>query len=82
MRKVMKYNANKLPLWRYNYLYLHAGGGRGIYNYLCNQCLTPLMLWVGISIRARCTTLCDNVCQWLATGRWFSPGPRVSSTNC
>jgi hypothetical protein len=24
------------------------------------------------------TTLCDTVCQWLATGRWFSP---VSSTN-
>jgi hypothetical protein len=21
------------------------------------------------------------VCQWLATGRWFSPGPSVSSTN-
>ena len=20
------------------------------------------------------TTLCDKVCQWLATGRWFSPG--------
>jgi hypothetical protein len=20
------------------------------------------------------TTLCDEVCQWLATGRWFSPG--------
>jgi hypothetical protein len=19
------------------------------------------------------TTLCDKVCQWLATGRWFSP---------
>ena len=39
------------------------------------------MLWVRISIRARCTTLCDKVCQWLATGRWFSPGPPVSSTN-
>jgi hypothetical protein len=26
-------------------------------------------------------TLCDNVCQWLATNRWFSPGPPVSSTN-
>ena len=26
-------------------------------------------------------TLCDNVCQWLATSRWFSPGPPVSSTN-
>jgi hypothetical protein len=25
--------------------------------------------------------LCDKVCQWLATGRWFSPGPPVSSTN-
>ena len=22
-----------------------------------------------------------NVCQWLATGRWFSPGTPVSSTN-
>ena len=27
------------------------------------------------------TILCDKVCQWLATGRWFSPGPPVSSTN-
>ena len=27
------------------------------------------------------TSLCDKVCQWLATGRWFSPGPPVSSTN-
>ena len=43
--------------------------------------LSPLMLWIQISIRRRCTTLCDKVCQWLATGRWFSPGPPVSSTN-
>ena len=34
-----------------------------------------------ILIRARCTTLCDNVCQWLATGRWFSLGSPVSSIN-
>jgi hypothetical protein len=27
------------------------------------------------------TTMCDKVCQWLATGRWFSPGTPVSSTN-
>jgi hypothetical protein len=27
------------------------------------------------------TILCDKVCQWLATGRWFSPGTAVSSTN-
>ena len=38
-----------------------------------------LGLW--IPIRVRCTTLCDNVCQWLATGRWFSTGPPDSSTN-
>ena len=50
-------------------------------NYLCHQCLSPLMLWVRISIRPRCTRLCDNVCQWLATGRRFSPIPSVSSTN-
>jgi hypothetical protein len=38
-----------------------------------------LMLWVRILFRARCTTLCDKVCLWLAAGRWFSPGPPVSS---
>jgi hypothetical protein len=27
------------------------------------------------------TTICDKVCQWLAAGRWFSPGTPVSSTN-
>ena len=41
----------------------------------------PLVLWVRIPIRARCATLCDKVCQWHAAGRWFSPGPPVSSTN-
>ena len=27
------------------------------------------------------TTLCDNVCQWLAAGQWFSLGTPFSSTN-
>jgi hypothetical protein len=27
------------------------------------------------------TTLCDKVCQGLATGQWFSLGNLVSSTN-
>jgi hypothetical protein len=44
-----------------------------IYTYLCNQCLSPLMLWVRISIRARCATLCDKICQWLSTGWCFLP---------
>ena len=55
--------------------------GRWIYYCICNQCLSPLMLWVRISIRTRCTTLCDKVCQWLATGRWFSLCPLISSNN-
>ena len=62
------------PLWSWSY-------DSWIYNYLCNQWLSPLMLWVRISIRARCTTLCNKVCQWLLTGRWFSSGPPVSSNN-
>jgi len=26
-------------------------------------------------------TLCDKICQWLATDQWFSPGNPVYSTN-
>ena len=52
------------PSWPWSY-------GSWIYNYLSNQCLSPLMLWVWISVRAR----------WPATARWFSLGPSVSSTN-
>ena len=54
--------------------------GSWIYYYLCNQCLSQLSCefehrsWWGVLN----TTLCDQVCQWLATGHWFSP---VSSTN-
>jgi hypothetical protein len=41
------------------------------------------MLWVWIPLRRGVlnTKLCDKVCQWLATGRWFSPCTLVSSTN-
>ena len=52
------------PSWPWSY-------GSWIYNYLCNQCLSPLMLWVRISIWVRCTTLCDKVCQsdlWQVSG--------------
>ena len=54
-----------------------------IYNFLCNRCLSLLTLWIGIPIRwgVLDTTLCDKVCQLLATGRWFSPVTPVFSTN-
>ena len=40
-------------------------------------------MWVRIPLSrgAHDTTLCDKVCQWPATGWWFSPGTPVSSTN-
>ena len=74
MNSCCKPQTSQGPSWPWSY-------GSWIYNYLCNQCLSPLMLRVRISIRARCTTICDKVCQWLATGQWFSPGPPISSTS-
>jgi hypothetical protein len=50
---------------------------------ICNQCLSPLTMWVRITLRRGVldTTLCDKVYQWLAAGRWFSLGTPVSFTN-
>ena len=64
------------PSWSWLY-------GIWIYNYLCNQCLIPLKLWIWIPLRwgVLDTILCDKVCQWLAADWWFSPGTPVSSTN-
>ena len=64
------------PSWSLSY-------GSCIYNYLCNQCLSPPTLWVRIPLGWGIldTTLCDLVRQWLATGRCFSLGNPVSSTN-
>ena len=64
------------PSWSWWY-------GNWIYSNLCNQCLSPLKLWNRNQLRRGVldTTLCDEVCQWLAAGRWFSPGTPVSSTN-
>jgi hypothetical protein len=67
---------NELPSWSRSY-------GSWIYVYLCNQCISPLTLLVRTPLRQGVldTTLCDKVCQWLATGRWFSPGTHVFSIN-
>jgi len=53
-------NINKEgPSWSRSY-------GSWIYNSLCNQCLSPLTLWVLIPLRRGVldATLCDKVCQW------------------
>jgi hypothetical protein len=54
---------SKGPSWSYAH-------GSWIYNYLCNQCLSPLMLWVRISLRRGVldTTVSDKVCLgWMET---------------
>jgi hypothetical protein len=40
-----------------------------VYNYLFIRCEFEYRLWRDVPV----TTLCDKVCQWLTTGRWFSP---------
>jgi hypothetical protein len=63
------------PSWSWSY-------GSWIYNYLCNQCLSPITLWVRIPLRwgVLDTTVCHKVCQWFATNWSFSPVTPVSST--
>ena len=69
LKKILFY---KEPSWS-------SSLGSWIYNYLCNQCQSQLTLWDRILLRRGVldTTLCDQV----ATGRWFSPGTPISSTN-
>ena len=75
--KILNWTQNSVTQsWTWSY-------GSWIYNYICNQFLSPLNLWVRIPLRRGVldTTLCDEICQWLAAGRLFSLGTRVSSTN-
>ena len=84
-------NNNKAVIYVDLYLYLRIVEGPSwswLYgscksNYLFNQCLSPLKLWVRTPLRrgVHDTTVCDQVCQLLATDRWFSSGTPVSSTN-
>jgi hypothetical protein len=45
--------------------------GSWICNYLCNQCLSHLTLWVRILFMQGVldSTLCDKICQWLTCNR-------------
>jgi hypothetical protein len=54
-----------------------------VYNYLCNECPSPITLWVRIPIKQGVfyTTLCEKVFQWLVAGRWFSPGTSTKKTD-
>ena len=64
----------KGPSWSWSY-------GNWIYNYLCNQCLSPLKFESRVLQGVLDTTLCDKVCRWLEVDRWFSTGTPISSAN-
>jgi hypothetical protein len=67
---VQKYNPILIHSNWPSYTNLSWTYGSWIYNYQCNQCLSPIKLWVRILLRwGVLNTLCDKVCQWLATGR-------------
>ena len=68
-------NTHEGPSWSWSY-------GSWIYNcaisaYHHYGCEFVACSWRGVLD----ATLCDEVCQWLAAGWWFSPGSPVSSTN-
>jgi hypothetical protein len=71
-----KFEGSRDQSWSWSY-------SSWIYNYLCNQCLSPQKLWVRISFRRSLldTTLRDKAGQWLAAERLFSPSTLVTSTN-
>ena len=66
--------------WIFKYVFLKIYWSQ---TYKHNQCLSPLSLWAWTPRRRIIldTSLCDKVCQWLGTGRWFCPGTPMSSTN-
>jgi len=47
-RKKWVFCVLKGPTWSLSY-------GSWIYNYLCNQCWSPLKLWILIPLMVRCT---------------------------
>jgi hypothetical protein len=53
------------------------------FHFIYKYTVSPLTLrvWIPLMRSLLDTTLCDQVCQLLATGRWFSPSSPVSSIN-
>jgi hypothetical protein len=74
---------NQISLWHFDLtsfggvitffllrIFRQNGGGWYLFLWVTKKVIDPDHL-----------TLCDNICQWLATGRWFSRGTPASTTN-
>ena len=76
----LKYIAIFTPLSMW--IWGHCGGDRMLVGFTTTSAISAYHHWCcEFKSRSECTTLYDKVGQWLATGRWFSQGPPVSSTN-
>ena len=64
----------------YILIWVHRRRDSWIYDYLWNQFPSPLKLCVRITLITTYTRY-NIICQWFATGMWFSPSTPVSSTN-
>ena len=68
--------------WQYMCLSYLTSFLRRFTSTCCLSITTNVVSWNPVSWRGVLnTTLCDEVCQWLTTGRWFSPATPASSTN-
>jgi hypothetical protein len=80
---------NKICQWLATGRWFYLGTPVSSINETDRHNITEILLKVAINTtKPNCswqgvldTTLCDKVCQWLATGRWFSPGTLVSFIN-
>jgi hypothetical protein len=71
-----------MSIFSLSLLVLHAYGRSIKYNFLFLELLANNHSLYKTSIRARCTTLCDKVCQWLATGWWFYQDSSTNKSDC
>ena len=68
IKNIINFFVLSVPLW------CRRGHDRMVVGFTTTYAISAyhhLMLWIRISNRVRCTTLCDKVCQWLATGEGF-----------
>jgi len=58
------------------------GRDRMVVGFTTTYAISACQYWrYDIESRSGDTTLCDQVCQWLVAGRWFSQCRPISSTN-
>ena len=72
----------KLLFNKNNYVVFTENWSRHIHIFVLTFPFPTELSWVSFFYNSlNSSKLCDKICQWLATGRWFFPGTPVSSSN-